>query len=101
MKNIFKIKSKNMVAIEVSLFMVLLFLLPTLVQAQGGAPDFNDNTNDVPIDGGLSLLVAAGVGYGAKKMKERKRILQQLLYKVNDNNENHAKGYSILSKFKR
>lgn len=30
---------------------------------------------DVPLDGGLSLLVAAGVGYGAKKMKERKRIL--------------------------
>jgi hypothetical protein len=27
----------------------------------------------VPLDGGLSLLVAAGVGYGAKKMKERKK----------------------------
>jgi hypothetical protein len=27
---------------------------------------------DVPIDGGLSLLVAAGVGYGAKKAKERR-----------------------------
>jgi hypothetical protein len=27
-----------------------------------------------PIDGGLSLLVAAGVGYGAKKLKERKNI---------------------------
>ena len=28
---------------------------------------------DVPIDGGLSLLLAAGVGYGAKKLKERRR----------------------------
>jgi len=24
---------------------------------------------DVPVDGGLSLLVAAGVGYGVKKVK--------------------------------
>ncbi|MFY7898857.1 MAG: PID-CTERM protein-sorting domain-containing protein [Chitinophagaceae bacterium] len=40
------------------------------VQAQigdaGGDPD-------VPIDGGLSLLVAAGVGYGAKKLKEKRK----------------------------
>ena len=27
-----------------------------------------DDTQDVPIDGGISLLVAAGVGYGAKKL---------------------------------
>jgi hypothetical protein len=25
-----------------------------------------------PIDGGLSLLIAAGVGYGAKKIKEKR-----------------------------
>jgi len=29
--------------------------------------------DDVPIDGGLSLLVAAGVGYGVKKTKERRK----------------------------
>ena len=27
---------------------------------------------DVPVDGGLSLLVAAGVGYGLKKVRKRK-----------------------------
>jgi hypothetical protein len=35
-------------------------------------PGFTDDTSDVPIDGGLSLLVAAGVGYGAKRLKNRK-----------------------------
>lgn len=40
---------------------------------QSSAPGFNDDINDTaPIDAGLSLLVIAGLGYGAKKMKERK-----------------------------
>ncbi|MFM6953678.1 MAG: PID-CTERM protein-sorting domain-containing protein [Sphingobacteriaceae bacterium] len=30
----------------------------------------SDDTQDVPIDGGVSLLMAAGIGYGAKKMKD-------------------------------
>ncbi len=37
-----------------------------------------DPDAEVPLDGGLSLLVAAGVGYGAKKMKER-RAQKELL----------------------
>jgi hypothetical protein len=30
-------------------------------------PGFEQDTNDVPIDGGLSLLLAAGIGYGIKR----------------------------------
>lgn len=54
--------------------MVVLFLLscPSLVFAQ---PGFGDDVDDVPIDGGLSLLVAAGVGYGAKKLRKRKLVI--------------------------
>ena len=48
----------------------LFFLLPSLIYAQ---PSFGDDVNDVPIDGGLSLLVAAGVGYGAKKLREKRK----------------------------
>ncbi len=35
-----------------------------------GAPGFDDDVNDVPvpIDGGLSFLAIAGVGYGVKKV---------------------------------
>lgn len=44
-------------------------ILPMLASAQ--IDDLPDDP-EVPLDGGLSLLVAAGVGYGAKKMKERK-----------------------------
>ena len=46
-----------------------MLLLPTILLAQ---PGFDDDVSDVPLDGGLSLLVAAGVGYGAKKLREKK-----------------------------
>jgi hypothetical protein len=51
------------------IILVLLFILPTLVHAQ---PGFGDDVDDVPVDGGLSLLLAAGVGYGARKLSKQK-----------------------------
>ena len=60
---------------QIILTIILLgvFLTPALLHAQ---PDFIDDTADAPIDGGLSLLVAAGVGYGAKKLRSN-RIKKQ------------------------
>ncbi len=54
-----------------SILFCILFILTTLTHAQ---PVFDDDVNDVPVDGGLSLLVAAGVGYGAKKMRDKRKI---------------------------
>jgi len=31
---------------------------------------------DCPIDGGLSLLIAAGVGYGVKKYRDKKKSVE-------------------------
>ncbi len=45
-------------------------MLPVLVHAQ---PGFGDDVDDVPVDGGISLLVAAGVGYGAKKLRDKRK----------------------------
>lgn len=54
--------------VTTTLIMLLLILLvPFLLHAQ--PTDFEDDVIDTPIDGGLSLLVAAGIGYGAKKLK--------------------------------
>ncbi len=49
--------------------LTICFLLPCLLHAQ---PGFGDDVDDVPIDGGLSLLIAAGVGYSSKKIMSRK-----------------------------
>jgi len=35
--------------------------------------DFDPPDDDIPVDGGLSLLLAAGVGYGAKKLRDNKK----------------------------
>lgn len=35
----------------------------------------------VPIDGGLSLLVAAGIGYGVKKVRDERRKRKEDLNK--------------------
>jgi hypothetical protein len=52
---------------------VVIILSPMLVLAGvDGVPGNPDN--NAPIDGGLSLLVAAGVGYGAKKLRDKRKI---------------------------
>jgi hypothetical protein len=43
--------------------------MPT-VAAQDG-PGFDDNVADVPVDGGLGLLMAAGVAYGVSRRRRR------------------------------
>lgn len=53
--------------------LVVSLITPYLLHAQ---PGFTDDTNDVPIDGGLSLLIITGVGYGAKQLRN-KRILKK------------------------
>lgn len=56
------------------LILMLIFSLPVL--AQDG---FGDPPPDVPVDGGLTLLVAAGIGYGAKKLRDTKRARKNQL----------------------
>ena len=51
-----------------AVFMLICIVLPLLTLAQG-PPD----PNDAPIDGGLSLLLAAGTAYGVKKYREHKK----------------------------
>ena len=60
---------KQKISVLAILVVVLIIFLPSLIHAQ---PVFDDDVNDVPIDGGLSLLIAAGIGYGAKKMRDKR-----------------------------
>jgi hypothetical protein len=55
-----------------TLFCLLLMFSPMLVGVLFAQPGFTDDVDDVPVDGGLSLLIAAGAGYGARKLKRRK-----------------------------
>ncbi len=61
-----------------------LFLLATISSTSafaqgpgnGGPPVFEEETpppTGVPIDGGATLLLAAGAGYGLKKLRDRQK----------------------------
>lgn len=51
------------------MLLVSLSILPQLASALGNP----DDDPDLPIDGGVSLLVAAGVGYGIKKYRDEQK----------------------------
>ena len=53
---------------------IAIALLPQLVLAQiGGGGGEGTGNPDVPIDGGIGLLVAAGIGYGIKKTRDARK----------------------------
>jgi hypothetical protein len=57
--------------------MMLCFTLTVIcntpIFADSNPDGFGDPSgDDVPVDGGLSLFIAAGVGYGIKKAKDLK-----------------------------
>jgi hypothetical protein len=38
----------------------------------GTVPGFDDNLQDVPVDGGISVLLGAGFAYGAARLRKKK-----------------------------
>lgn len=59
--------------IYIALAILMLLLLTTVVLGQGIPPMLPDSPDQTPIDGGLSLLAAAGGGYAIKKLRDRHR----------------------------
>ena len=60
--------NKKNIKIAFVLILICCMVLPLAMYAQG-PPD----PEDVPIDGGLSLLLAAGAAYGVKKYRDGKK----------------------------
>lgn len=50
----------------------LLFTSIGYAQPGSGGPAPGTQTNNVPIDGGASLLLASGVAYGLRRLKQRR-----------------------------
>jgi hypothetical protein len=67
---------KNISKVAAFLTVVIILCTPLLSHAAG--PGFGGDVNDggscaAPLDGGMSLLIAAGIGYGAKKLARKKK----------------------------
>lgn len=69
---------KTMIQKALMLTLTITVLLPMYALALG--PGFNTDVYDgcnVPLDGGLSLLAAAGVGYTVKKVVDHRKKKQR------------------------
>lgn len=67
-------KKSNKLLVYLLLLMLIFILLPQLIQAQPGSVDPGCGSDDpCPIDGGLTALIAIGVGYGIKKIRDNKK----------------------------
>jgi hypothetical protein len=65
---------KTTVRILQVLIVFCFLCLPYILLAQGpGGFDDDVIDNPVPFDGGVSLLVAAGIGYGIKKVRDQRK----------------------------
>lgn len=53
-------------------FIIIFILTPAFVQTAIAQPP-PPPSEDIPIDGGLIFLLAAGVGYAAKKLHSNKK----------------------------
>lgn len=53
---------------------VLLTLTTTATMAQDPEGWDDNSSADTPVDGGLSLLIAAGASYGIKKLRQRRSL---------------------------
>lgn len=62
------------ISIHIVVMIIIIVLFPSMADAQPPIPGGGSgNVSDAPVDGGLSLLIAAGVGYGAKKIREKRK----------------------------
>ena len=56
------------------LSLIILIAFPMLLMAQ--SPPSGGDPTPVPIDGGASVLAAAGIAYGVKKYRDMKKAEQ-------------------------
>ena len=57
-------------AIKIVCLLIVFLSISGIIHAQPTDPG---GEVDAPIDGGLSLLIAGGVGYGVKQMRKNRR----------------------------
>ena len=63
---------KNTVKRVRGILITFAIFIPAMLLAQPGGFEDDVEDNAVPFDGGVSLLVAAGIGYGIKKVRDNR-----------------------------
>jgi hypothetical protein len=72
MKIINQAKSMNITKIIIAVAITVSLTIAASAQPGGSTGGFDDEPQDVPVDGGIILLAAAGASYGYKKLSKKK-----------------------------
>ena len=56
--------------------MLIIIITITSIKAHAQITDPGSDPDSAPIDGGLSLLIAGGVGYSVKRAREKRKQQQ-------------------------
>lgn len=62
---------KNLIKTLKATILVFAFVCTSNVMAQGPG-GFDDNVKDVPLDGGLAVLLVGAAAFGVKKLRDNK-----------------------------
>jgi len=65
-----------------SVMVLLLNVMPNIAKAQPGDPGDPNEDPDAPLDGGVVLLLAVGVGYGVKVANDRRKARTKVLENI-------------------
>ncbi len=60
---------------KILMFVAVAIMFSVCAMAQGTLP--GDPDNSVPLDGGLSIAIVAGVSYGAKRLMKKKKAIEE------------------------
>ncbi|HRP33885.1 MAG TPA: hypothetical protein PKV73_18435 [Agriterribacter sp.] len=64
-------KLKSLLTTAILTMVTLVMYIPTVMAQLPDDPGVDPD--DIPLDGGLSMLIAAGVAYGAKKAYDKRK----------------------------
>ncbi len=73
-----KINQKSEAVQKVMFIMLVLLTVPVMHALAGSGPSGLGGDAGAPIDGGISFLVAAGVGYGVKKARDARKKAEDM-----------------------
>ena len=71
MKKIINSNTTKAILRVVCMFIIVMVI--TSIKAHAQITDPGSDPDSAPIDGGLSLLIAGGVGYGVKRAREKRK----------------------------
>lgn len=60
------------------IILILTVICFTVCTVFGQGPGFDEDVEDTPIDGGVTLVLAVAAGYGAKKISDAKKKIMKL-----------------------